>query len=96
MRGSGPGGQHRNKRFTGVRVVHLPTGITAIATERRSQAQNLDAALERLEAKLVARAHRPKPRRPTRASRSSREKRLQSKTLRSRTKALRQKGGGPD
>lgn len=53
MRGSGPGGQHRNKVETGIRLRHQPTGLTAQATERRSQAENLKAALERLRWELV-------------------------------------------
>ena len=45
---SGPGGQHRNKTSSGVFLTHRPTGIVAEATERRSQAQNRDVALQRL------------------------------------------------
>ena len=50
--GSGPGGQHRNKTESGVRLAHPPTGVTVTATERRSQLQNRGAALERLRARL--------------------------------------------
>lgn len=79
FKGSGPGGQNRNKRMTGVRVQHLPTGIVAVATERRSQAQNLDAALSRLSAKLTVHFFRPKKRVATRKTKSSNEKRLGTK-----------------
>ena len=79
VRGSGPGGQHRNKRWTGVRVEHLPTGITVTATERRSQGQNLEAALERLESKLEAFYFRPAPRHATKPTKSSKERRITSK-----------------
>src|SRR3990170_3122051 len=43
---SGPGGQHRNKTESGVRLAHDATGIVVTATERRSQSQNRAAALE--------------------------------------------------
>lgn len=79
FKGSGPGGQNRNKRMTGVRVVHLPTQIVAVATERRSQSQNLAAALERLDEKLRQHFFRPKKRAKSLLNKSSREKRLTSK-----------------
>lgn len=47
-RGSGPGGQHRNKTASGVRLVHRPSGVMAQAFERRSQHENRAVALSRL------------------------------------------------
>lgn len=53
IRSAGPGGQHRNKVSTGVRLTHLPTGIQGMATERRSQLENKVMALSRLRLRLA-------------------------------------------
>jgi len=52
-RGSGPGGQHRNKVETAIVVEHLPTGLRGEASERRSQEQNRRQAIFRLRRKLA-------------------------------------------
>jgi len=85
----GPGGQHRNKTESGVRLTHRPTGVTVSATERRSQAQNRGEALARLRERLAAMGVEPKVRRPTRPTRGSRERRLGEKRHRAAIKATR-------
>lgn len=85
--GGGPGGQHRNKTASAVRLVHHATGVTVTATERRSQPQNRGAALERLRERLTALAHRPRPRRATKPTRGSKERRITEKKRRGQTKA---------
>ncbi len=86
FKSSGPGGQKKNKTESSVRVRHLPSGIVRIGTESRSQARNREAALARVLEELKRRAHRPKPRRPTRPTRSAVEKRLAGKRLEARKK----------
>ena len=92
--GSGPGGQHRNKTASAVRLVHPPTGVTVTATERRSQARNRAAALERLRAALSALSRVQRPRRATRPSRRAKERRLEAKKRLGRKKAERRDPGG--
>jgi len=65
VRRSGPGGQHRNKAHTGVVLVHSPTGVRAEASERRSRAQNLQAALFRLRVNLALAVRGPAPAGPS-------------------------------
>jgi protein subunit release factor B len=89
VKAGGPGGQHRNKSETGVRLVHRPTGITVSATERRERTRNLALAWERLDAALRRRARKPKPRRRTRPTRASEQRRLEAKARRARTKRAR-------
>ena len=52
MRSSGAGGQHVNKVNSGVRAIHLPTKIQAVAMDNRSQHINRKIALERLKKKV--------------------------------------------
>ena len=66
------------------------------AREHRTQAQNRDAARERLVGLLQQAAVRPKRRRPTRPSRAAKAKRVDVKKQRATTKAGRRRPAGDD
>lgn len=69
-----------------------PDGVIVIkAREHRSLEMNRQAALDRLQALIASIATPPKPRIPTRPSRAARQRRLDEKTRRSKTKSLRQR-----
>lgn len=88
-RAPGPGGQRKNRKETAVRLTHPPSGITVVASERRSQAQNRQMAFERLVERLE-RLNRPRKRRiPTRPSASAIRRQKESKERLSQKKRLR-------
>jgi ribosome-associated protein len=71
--------------------------LTVAASEQRSQLQNREAAEQRLAAVLrEALAPPPQPRRPTRRTKGSVERRLQAKRQRSDLKASRRRGDRRD
>jgi peptide chain release factor 2 len=91
FRSGGPGGQHQNVTESGVRLVHLPTGIRVSSRAERSQYRNRQIALERLWAKLEALHRKAKPRVKTAVPRAQKVRRREAKRRRGETKRLRRK-----
>jgi len=70
--------------------------LVLVAQNHRTQERNRAEALERLVALIRQAAVRPVPRRATRPTRASKERRIESKKHRSGIKNLRQSKPGPD
>jgi len=51
-RGSGPGGQHKNKVETCVVITHIPTGLSVRCQETRYKSRNLTIAKDLLKKKI--------------------------------------------
>jgi RF-1 domain len=58
-RASGPGGQHRNKTESAVRLRHKATRVMAIGEDSRSQAENKVHAVRRLRAAIALEVREP-------------------------------------
>jgi hypothetical protein len=59
FRSSGPGGQHRNKVETGVRLHHGPSGVTAQSADLRLRGENLKRATRRLRERIAYEVRAP-------------------------------------
>ncbi len=62
VRSGGPGGQHANKNYTGVRIKHLPTGFSVTITSSRSLQQNRLKAITVLKNQLYGQYHKEQKR----------------------------------
>jgi len=86
---SGPGGQHRNRTYSAVRLKHLPTGIVVTAGDSRSQLRNRKIAFERLARRLAEHFHEDPPRKPTKKRTSVRQRERQERVRESQKKRSR-------
>lgn len=93
FRATGPGGQGVNTTDSAVRMRHVPTGITVVSRESRSQLQNRERCLEKIHAELLRRSRRPKKRHATKPTRASVRRRLDEKGRRGAVKRLRRRPG---
>ena len=85
-----PGVRRRLERLAGQRLTKQ--GELVIRADRfRTQAQNRDDALARLDAMLMQASHKPKHRVPTKPSKAARQRRTDTKTRRGQLKRMRSK-----
>ena len=86
FRASGPGGQHVNKTESALRLTHPPSGVVVTAQDSPSQFRNREIAYERLIERLKKLNHVPKKRVPTKPTRGSKERRIETKKVRGNIK----------
>ena len=79
FRASGPGGQHVNKTQSALRITHLPSGVVVTSQDSPSQYRNRETAFRRLVERLKRLNVVPKKRVPTRPTKASRERRIETK-----------------
>ena len=91
FRASSKGGQHVNKIESAVRITHRETKIVVTCQYERSQYRNKEIAFSRLRKKLEGLNKKRKRRIPTRATRASKERRIQAKKNQSTKKDFRKK-----
>ena len=94
FRATGPGGQGVNTTDSAVRMRHVPTGITVVSRESRSQLQNRERCVETIIELCRRRARPPRPRKKTHVPASQRRRRLESKRARGKVKQLRRRVEG--
>ncbi|MHB8465934.1 MAG: alternative ribosome rescue aminoacyl-tRNA hydrolase ArfB [Acidimicrobiales bacterium] len=71
----------------------LGPSVRVVASDERSQVRNRELALERLRARVADALHVQAPRRPTRPTRGSTERRLEDKRRQAERKLQRRRGG---
>jgi len=81
-------------RQRAILLERLGPSVRVVASDERSQSRNRDLALERLRRRLAAALHIDPPRRPTRPTRSSEQRRLDTKRRHAERK--RQRRSRPD
>ena len=72
-------------------IARVGPRLTAVAQDARSQSRNRELALERLRARLAAALAVPRARRPTKPTKASRQRRLESKRRASQRKRARRR-----
>lgn len=77
-------------------ISRLGPRVSAIAQDARSQSQNRELALERLRGRLESALHVDPPRRPTRPTKASEQRRIEAKRSQSERKRQRRSPGSEE